>query len=220
MKNLFLLSLLLVTSLLSAQSTHGLIASSQDKTAIQTEAFSARKPWGTTSFSVNLQGDIRNSSLFSVGTFYNLSAGSNFAIPISINLGLGQTDSLSTQQGVSVGVSPWILAYSKEGLDIVFHGALSYQMPNFSDVSIGERFKALLGVEVSYAVIGNLPTVLSLTPAWVRTTGVEGSSIFGLELDLIVPVREQIGLLFGTNIPFDNSAGTGVNLGLVVKGAL
>lgn len=220
MKKLLFLALLPLASLAFGQSTHGITASSTDKSEVTTEAFSSHQPWGTTSWSINLQGDVRNSSLFQVGTFYNLAAGSNFAIPVSLNLGFGETDSLSVQKGASVGVSPWISVYNKEGLEVVLHGALQYQMPNLSDIATGERFKALAGVEASYAVVGNLPTVVSVTPAWTRTTGVENSSLFGLEIDAIVPVRKQIGLLFGTSIPFDNSVGTGVNLGLIVKGAL
>lgn len=221
MKNFLVILFLSLASLGFSQSDHGVQISSRDQSAVETEDFSTRSVWGKTSFSVNLQGDVRNSSLFQVGTFYNIAAGPNFAVPVSINLGFGQTDSLSIDKGVSIGISPWVQVFKEDGLDVVVHGALKYQMPSLSDVSVGERFKALLGVEAAYAIVGNLPTVVSVTPAWIRTTGLSNSSIFALEIDAIVPVREQIGLLFGTSIPFGpNDVGTGVNLGLVVKGAL
>lgn len=213
MKNLLIIGALLLSFTGFSQTAFSVINPGRT-TDITTSDFSVNNSYFGGQFAYNIAGDVSKSFVFDVRMLRVLYSGEKFSIPALVNLGSGNRDVLSTEQGISFGVRPWYILSENKNIQLIAHGGLDFQMPQLNDVGIDNQFKMLVGLQAAiYSNESNAPTLLNVNPAWVKNLD-SGNSTFGLEFDAIVPVATRMGIVFGASVPFDNTSAS-FNLGVM-----
>lgn len=222
MKNLFVLFLLAFSFALNAQTASATIKNTQTTTNASKRVTSYNNAWIGSTLSYNVSGDVSDAFLLKGRALYVIKRGANYAIPIMANVALNQADSLD-DSGVILGLYPYYKLAEGDGMSLVAHSGLAYQMADLQDVNAERKFRFLIGLEA--AVQGeneNMPpfTFSAALEYKMNIREIENQT-WGIGLSGVIPVQPGLGLLVEGSIPFDNeNYSTGVELGFIVNGEL
>lgn len=218
MKNFILItSLLFITHLALAQSPFTILSSHDAKPAYLS-ASSQNNPWVGAKLVYNVAGDVSESFLLSARVLYVAASGDSWAFPIVGNVGLNNADSLSADDGVSIGVFPYYRLAGNSTLQLLLHGGLNYHILNLDEIGSANELRMLAGLEAAlYPKDGGSPATLSVAPEYVINSTLGNQ--WGLNLTGVLPVANGLGLLLEGTVPFDNAGlSTGLKIGVIVNG--
>ncbi len=228
MKTILILLVTLITLDISAQSaftvshSHDQPAATGDDQPSSLSVASLRNPWIGGGLSYNIRDDVSDFFRLNARAQYSPIKGVNFEIPFVTNVDL-TADSLAKDEGVEIGIFPWVNIGNSAGFSLIAHGGLNYTFTT-SDPD-GDLFTALAGLEM--AIWGKdqdqAPFTLSAAPVLVFRTGPEGSqNTSGLEITGVLPIANGLGFLIQGTVPFDkvNYFTKGIKAGIIANGLL
>lgn len=226
MKNISLILIISLTLMmdLAAQSAFT-VSHSHDQPADQPSGLSVaslRNPWIGGGLVYNIRDDVSDFFRLNARAQYSPIKGTNFEIPFVTNVDL-TADSLANDEGVDIGIFPWVNIGSAPGFSLLLHGGLNYTFTT-GDPD-GDLFTIMGGLEM--AIWGKddnqAPFTLSAAPVLVFNTGAETSdNTAGLEITGVLPIANGLGFLIQGTIPFDQTTyfTKGIKAGIIANGLL
>lgn len=224
MKNFLLLFTILFLGMTASAQTAFTVANSHDKPTDEPSNLSVaslRNPWLGGKLVYNIRDGVSDFFRLSARAQYSPIQGENFAIPFVTNVDLSK-DSLQIDEGVGIGVYPWVILGRSSHFALLLHGGLDYTIT--TDRS-GDLFTALAGLEI--AIWGKddsqTPITLSVAPVMVFNTDQNAiDNTFGLGLTAVVPFANGMGFLLEGTIPFDdvNYFTRGLKAGIIANGMI
>lgn len=218
MKNIILILILFSCFTLTAQ-TPFTVLSSHGESPAALSASSQVNPWVGAKLVYNVSGDVSESFLLSGRVLYVAAAGERYAFPIVGNVGLNNADSLSVDNGVSIGVFPYYILNTGFPFKLLLHGGLNYRTLVLNDASLNE-FRVMAGLEAAlYPRESNgSPTTLSVAPEYVINTIDAINNSWGLNITGVLPIANGLGLMLEGTVPLNNeSTRTGFKIGVIVN---
>lgn len=221
MKNFLLLFSFLFLTMMSSGQTAFTVANSYDNPEgpSNLSVASLRNPWLGAKLVYNIRDDVSDFFRFTGRVQYAPIQGANFAIPFVTNVDLTQ-DSLVADEGVEIGVFPWVSLGNSSQFALILHGGLNYTIT--TGPTDGDLFTALAGLEL--AIWGKdqtqSPITISAAPVLVfQTQDAATDNTFGLELTGVIPIANGLGLLLEGTIPFDevNYFTKGLKAGIITN---
>jgi len=221
MKNLILLSILFISSIAFAQTPFSILSSHENKPAALS-AISLNNPWVGAKLAYNITGDASNSFLLSARALYIVASGDRWALPIIGNVGLDKTDSLSADNGVSLGLFPYYSLTTTGKVQVLVHGGLNYHVYDRPENGFYNQVRMLAGLECAlYGDSGGSPITLSVAPEYIINTGPFRASTFGINFTGVLPIANGLGLLIEGIAPLSKDyASTGLKIGVIVNSDL
>lgn len=221
MKNILLISLLLITSIVSAQTPYTMISSHPEGPA-RLSTTSLDNPWVGAKLAYNLAGDVSNSFLLSGRAMYMFDKGDKYAIPIIANVGISQIDSLDDDSGVSIGVYPWYTFYRQYNKVFNIHGAVNYHIAELNAEGSISDVRIMAGIEAAFYPKDNgMPATLSIGPEYVINTSGGINNTASLNITGVLPIATGLGVLFESDISLSSKLpGTGLKVGVILNNSL
>jgi len=223
MKNLILLSFLLIATIATAQTPFTMVSSANTKNQpAKLSANSLNNPWVGAKLAYNLAGDVSNSFILSGRVMYSIDEGEKYAIPLIANVGFNNGDSLDADNGVSIGVYPWYILSQKNNSTILLHGGLNYHVADRMDAGYLTEVTMLAGIEAAlYPKNGGAPATISAGPEYIINTGGALENMFAINITGVVPIANGLGLLVESDIPIIKSQlSTGLKIGVIVNNSI
>jgi hypothetical protein len=221
MRNIILLSLIMIAAISYAQTPFSMVSSHPDGPA-RISANSLNNPWVGAKLAYNLAGDVSNSFLLSGRVMYSVDEGDNYAIPIVANVGFNNADSLDKDNGVSIGVYPWYILSKNEKTTLLLHGGVNYHVMDKDDAGYISESRIMAGIEAAfYPKSGGAPVTLSAGPEYIINTGGSLGNAFAIQVTGVMPVATGLGLLVESDIPLDKSTiSSGVKIGVIINNSI
>jgi hypothetical protein len=223
MKNLILLSCLLIATIATAQTPFTMVASSNTKNQpAKISANSLNNPWVGAKLAYNLAGDVSNSFLLSGRVMYSIDEGDKYAIPLIANVGFNNIDSLDADNGVSIGCYPWYILSQKNNTTVLVHGGVNYHVGAKAEYGYLTEVNLIAGIEAAlYPKDGGAPATISAGPEYIINTGGYLQNQFAINITGVVPIANGLGLLVESDIPLIKSqVSTGVKIGVIVNNSI
>lgn len=224
MKKLSILIAFTVLALNVMAQTAFSVSHSHDIPANQPSSLSVaslRNPWIGGGLVYNIRDDVSDFFRLNARAQYAPIKGENFEIPFVTNADL-TGDTLAADQGVDIGIFPWVSIDNATGFSLLLHGGLNYTFTT-ADPD-GDLFTVMAGLEM--AIWGKdenqAPFTLSAAPVLVFRTGAEPQNTAGLEITGVLPIANGLGFLIQGTIPFDNVNyfTKGIKAGIIANGLL
>lgn len=217
MKNIILISLLLIASIASAQTPFTMVSSKKNQPA-RISANSLNNPWVGAKLAYNIAGDVSNSFLLSGRVMYVVDEGEKYAIPVLANVGFNN-DSLDEDSGVSIGIYPWYTLSEKANSTILLHGGLNYHVADMTETGYLTEVRLMAGIEAAlYPRSGGAPATISAGPEYIINTGGSLQNQLAIQLTGVVPIANGLGLLVESDIPILKSTmSTGLKIGVIIN---
>jgi len=224
MKNLILLSFILVASIAEAQTPFSMVSSANKKNQpAKISANSLNNPWVGAKLAYNVVGDVSNSFLLSGRAMYIFDQGENYAIPVIANVGISNVDSLDEDSGVSIGIYPWYTILRKQRKVINLHGSFNYHIADITDAGSISDTRLFVGAEAAFypKEPGGMPATISCGPEYIiNTAGGTGNS-FVIDISGVLPIANGLGLLIESDIPIIKSPiSTGLKIGVIINNSI
>jgi uncharacterized membrane protein len=217
----FILMSMMFVSALFAQTPYTILSSKAHSPA-SLSAASQNNPWVGAKLAYNVSGDVSESFLLSARLLYVAVAGDNYAFPIVGNVGFNNADSVSADDGISLGIFPYYSLTSTGRLHLILHGGLNYHIPDRANIQSNE-FRVMAGLEAAIFPEDQIssPITLSVAPEYVINTGLASGNYWGLNLTGVIPIANGLGALLEGSIPLDNGAvNTGLKIGVIVNNSI
>lgn len=225
MKYLFSILFLTFTLTLMAQTPFSIVNSKTDG-EFSSQQVSLANPWfgAKLQYSLNDQAPLEDNFIFNTKVLYTPVVGDKFAIPIVGSAGLGSSNILNPESGINVGIYPFYFLKGDDDLKVILHGGIGYKVI-VDGVEQGaeapQQIRLVGGIELAfYGANKDLPTTLSVTPAYLYNTLSGAESTAALEIDGIIPIANGLGLLASGQIPFNKSFDGSFRFGVIVNGQL
>lgn len=201
MKSLFTILFSIVALFASAQTPFSLMSLEKNVSASKS-AISLKNPYLGAELLYNIKGEVEQNFDLNAHVFYNAVTWDKGALPIMTNVTL-TPDSLSTENGVTFGMYPYQSLIFMDKLQLLAHSGIAYHFKNLQNSEYNE-FRFLIGLEAAiYGDSGN-PITLSVAPEFSLATGIDEWRS-QLSITGILPLVNNLGIIFDGSIPFDNS---------------